>query len=144
MVHSTQHTVHFWPKKMGKLWEGSSRVVISQPQWQLLSKAYNNVFLAAPSPLFPKRNRHPYPKSPVDRSKNVTCKCREFLIDSVDVTLVYEDGLQLQRRTRWFWQLWVLKEEHSHIFWTHGLLRSSENWKCSAADWPVITFRFGL
>ena len=105
MVHSTQHTVHFWPKKMGKLWEGSSRVVISQPQWQLLSKAYNIVFLAAPSPMFPKRNRHPYPKSPVDRSKNVTCKCREFLIDSVDVTLVLENGLQLQRCKRWFWQL---------------------------------------
>ena len=25
--------------------------------------------------------------------------------DSADVTLVYEQELQLQRRTRWFWQL---------------------------------------
>ena len=78
---------------MGKSGEGSSPVVISQPQWQLLSKAHN-VFLAAPSPMFPKRNRHPYPKSPDDRSNKVTCKCIEFLIDSVDVTLLYEDDLQ--------------------------------------------------
>ena len=28
------HTVHFWPKKVGKSGEGSSRVVISYPQWQ--------------------------------------------------------------------------------------------------------------
>ena len=126
-----RHTVHFWPKKMGKSGEGSSRVVISQPQWQLLSKAYNNVFLAAPSPMFPKRNRHPYPKSPDDRSNKVTCKCIEFLIDSVDVTLVYEDDLQLQGRMRWFWQLWVLKEEHSpRLLILNGLLWSSEKWKC--------------
>ena len=39
--------------------------------------------------MFPKRNRHPYPKSPDDRSNKVGCKCLEFLIDSVDVTLVY-------------------------------------------------------
>ena len=93
----TQHTVHFWPKKMGKSGEGSSRVVISQPQWQLLSKAHN-VFLVAPSPIFPKRNRHPYPKSPDDQGNKVTCKCIEFLIDSIDVTLVYKDDLQLKRR----------------------------------------------
>ena len=66
--------------------------------------------------MFPKRNLHPYPKSPDDRCNKVTCKGMEFLIDAVDVTLVYEDDLQLQRRIRWFWQLRVLKEEHSHMF----------------------------
>ena len=101
------------------------------------------IFNQKMDPMFPKRNRHPYPKSPDDRSNKVTCKCIEFLIDSVDVT-VYEDDLQLQRRIRWFWQLWVLKEEHSHIFWEDGLLRSSEKWKYCATDWPVITVRFGL
>ena len=55
--------------------------------------------------MFPKRNRHCYPKSPDDWSNKVTCKCIEFLIDSVDVTLVYKDDLQLQKRIRWFWQL---------------------------------------
>ena len=114
-----------------------------QPQWELLSKTHN-VFLAAPSLMFPKRNRHPYPKSPDDRSHKVSCKCLEFLIDSVDVTLVYEDDLQLQRRIRWFWQLWVLKEEQSPIFWEDGLLRLSEKWKCCATDWPIITVRFVL
>ena len=32
------------------------------------------------------------------------CKCKEVLVDSVYVTLVYEDDLQLQWRIRWFWQ----------------------------------------
>ena len=52
-----------------------------------------------------KEQTYCYPKSPDDRSNKITCKCIEFLIDSVDVTLVYEDDLQLQRRIRWFWQL---------------------------------------
>ena len=64
------HTVYFWPK-MSKSEEGSSRAVISQPRWQLLSKA-RNVFLAARSLMFPKRNRHPYPKSPDGRSNKST------------------------------------------------------------------------
>ena len=56
---SISHRV-FSAKKMSKSEEGSCRGVISRSKWQLLSKAHK-VILAAPSPMFPKRNRHPHP-----------------------------------------------------------------------------------
>ena len=55
-----QHTVYFLPKLMSKPEEGSCRGVISRSQWKLLSKAHK-VILAASSPMFPRRNRHPHP-----------------------------------------------------------------------------------
>ena len=60
LARCRRHTVYFLPKLMSKSEEGSCRGVISRSQWQLLSKAHK-VILAAPSPMFPRRNRHPHP-----------------------------------------------------------------------------------
>ena len=54
------HILYFRPKQISKSEEGSCRGVISRSQWQLFWKAHK-VILAAPSLMFPKRNRHPHP-----------------------------------------------------------------------------------
>ena len=79
--------------------------------------------------MFPKRNRHPYPKA--------TCKFHEVLFDSVDVTLVCEDDLLLQWRIRWFWQ----KKTHT-LFERVGCSghQKSESALLQSTDWPVITW----
>ena len=81
--------------------------VSNHPLSQTNSQAHK-VMLHLPSPLM----------------TGATFKCQELPFDSPDVTLVYEDDLQLQGRTGWFWQRQVFKEKRpDHKAWRVAHLR---------------------
>ena len=96
----TQHTVHFWPKKNGQVGGGVQSSSNFSASVAITFKSSQCVLGCTESNVSQKEQTYCYPKSPDDRSNKITCKCIEFLIDSVDVTLVYKDDLQLQRRIK--------------------------------------------
>ena len=80
----------------------------------LPSVLYMNIFLRPTAWWFPLNIEKFLHRKYIWKKKMIRAayKSRELPYDSQDVTLVNEDSLQFQRRTRLFLQRWVLKEEH--------------------------------